>query len=287
MLKTNIDKLVKQSVQGKIHHPIQSFPYRISGDGIPNVLPAIGGITYNVKVGDCAFGWVGDHVEPGVSIRNENKNENVALNLFSCIGNEAMVISGDAKGAKGFVTGKHGGIDHVLIYFKEADLEKMAIDDKILIKAYGQGLQLLDFPEIKIMNIDPDLFLKLGIKEIDGGKIEVPVTCEVPPYLMGSGIGSSNSFSGDYDIMTLDKKEIKKLGLDKLKFGDLVLLKDCDNTYGRGYLKGAVSIGIVIHSDCIKMGHGPGITTIMTCKKELIKGKITSDANIANYLEIK
>lgn len=287
MLKTNINKLVKQSVQGKIHHPVQSFPYRISGDGVPNVLPATGGITYNVKVGDCAFGWVGDHVEPGVSIRNENKNENVALNLFSCIGNEAIVISGDAKGAKGFVTGKHGGIDHVLIYFKEEDLERMAIDDKILIKAYGQGLQLLDFPEIKIMNIDPNLFLKLGIKEIGDGKIEVPVVCEVPPYLMGSGIGSSNSFSGDYDIMTLDRHEIKKLGLDKLKFGDLVLLKDCDNTYGRGYLKGAVSIGIVIHSDCIKMGHGPGITTIMTCKKELIKGKITPDANIANYLEIK
>ncbi|WP_427338911.1 DUF4438 domain-containing protein [Caloranaerobacter sp. DY30410] len=287
MLNTNIDKLVKQSVQGKIHHPIQNFPYRISGDGIPNVLPATGGITYNVKVGDCAFGWVGDHVEPGVSIRNENKNENVALNLFACIGNEAIVISGDSKGAKGFVTGKHGGIDHVLIYFKEEDLEKMAIDDKILIKAYGQGLQLLDFPEIKIMNIDPDLFLKLGIKETDDGKIEVPVVAEVPPYLMGSGIGSSNSFSGDYDIMTLDKEEIKKLGLDKLRFGDLVLLKDCDNTYGRGYLKGAVSIGIVIHSDCIKMGHGPGITTIMTCKKELIKGKIMPDANIANYLGIK
>lgn len=287
MLRTNIDKLVKQSVQGKIHHPVQSFPYRISGDGVPNVLPATGGITYNVKVGDYAFGWVGDHVEPGVSIRNENKNENVALNLFSCIGNEAIVISGDSKGAKGFVTGKHGGIDHVLIYFKEEDLEKMAIDDKILIKAYGQGLQLLDFPEIKIMNIDPDLFLKLGIKEIGDGKIEVPVVAEVPPYLMGSGIGSSNSFSGDYDIMTLDRQEVEKLGLDKLKFGDLVLLKDCDNTYGRGYLKGAVSIGVVIHSDCIKMGHGPGITTIMTCKKELIKGKIIPDANIANYLEIK
>ncbi|QIB26383.1 DUF4438 domain-containing protein [Caloranaerobacter azorensis] len=287
MLKTNIDKLVKQSVQGKIHHPVQRFPYRIDGDGVPNVLPATGGITYNVKVGDCAFGWTGDHVEPGVSIRNENKDENAALNLLACIGNEAIVISGDSKGAKGFVTGKHGGVDHVLIYFEKEDLEKMAVDDKILIKAYGQGLKLLDFPEIKVMNIDPNLFLKLGIKETDDGKIEVPVAAEVPPYLMGSGIGSSNSFSGDYDIMTLDRDEIRKLGLDKLKFGDLVLLRDCDNTYGRGYLKGAVSIGIVIHSDCIKMGHGPGITTIMTCKKELIKGRIASNANIANYLGVK
>lgn len=286
MLKTNIKKLVIQSVQGKIHHPLAPYPYRISHEGEPRVLPATGGITYNVKVGDPAFGWEGDHIEPGVSIRNENSKENGALCLFSCIGNEARVITGDAKGAKGYVTGVHGGIDHVLIYFKEEDLEKMAIGDSILIKAYGQGLKLTDFPSIKVMNIDPDLFMKIGIKE-ENGKIKVPVTAVVPPYLMGSGIGASNAYSGDYDIMTADKDEIIKNGLDKLRFGDLVLLKDCDNTYGRGYLKGAVSIGVVVHSDCIKMGHGPGITTIMTCKEGLIEGVITEDANLANYLNIK
>lgn len=283
MLKTNIEKVVMQSVQGKIHHPINPTPFRVDFNGKAHVLPATGGISYNVKVGDSAFGWSGDHVEPGVSIRNEDKNENGALMIFACIGNEARVVNGEAKGAKGFVIGKHGGIDHVLLQFKQDDLEKMAIDDKILIKGYGQGLKLLGYPEIEVMNIDPRLFLNLPIKEQDG-KVLFPVVAEVPAYLMGSGIGSPTAFSGDYDIMTEDKEEIKRLGLEKLKFGDLVMLKDCDNTYGRGYLKGAVSVGVVIHSDCIKMGHGPGITTIMTCKRDLIQGYIDKNANIVNFI---
>jgi len=286
MLSNNIEKLVIQSVQGKIHHPIALNPYRLSHEGLSYVLPATGGITYNVKVGDSAMGWMGDHVEPGVSIRNEDQKENAALNILSCIGNEAKVTTGDGKGAKGYVTGTHGGIEHVIIYFKEEDLEQIAVDDKILVKSWGQGLSLTDYPEITVMNIDPELFLKLGINEIENGRIEIPVVAEVPPYLMGSGIGSLTAQSGDYDIMTADHEEITKNGLDELRFGDLVLLKDCDNTYGRGYLKGSVSIGVVIHSDCIRMGHGPGITTIMTCKRNLIQGRISKDANIANYLEI-
>ncbi|MTI48596.1 DUF4438 domain-containing protein [Sporosalibacterium faouarense] len=285
MMKTNKDKLVKQSVQGKVHHPMALNPYRLSHEGESMALPATGGITYNVKIGDSAMDWVGDHVEPGVSIKNSDKYANGGLNLLSCIGNEARIVTGDAKGAKGFVTGTHGGIEHVLVYFSEEDLEKMTTDDKILIKSWGQGMKLLDYPDIKVMNIDPELFSKLGIEDLDG-KISVPVVAEVPPYLMGSGIGSSSSYNGDYDIMTADKEEVKKWGLDKLRFGDLVLLRDCDNSYGRGYLKGAISIGVVIHSDCIKMGHGPGITTILTCKENKIIGKVSKSANIANYMGV-
>ncbi|MGB9839068.1 DUF4438 domain-containing protein [Thermovenabulum sp.] len=284
MLRTNIEKTVIQSVQGKIHHPIASSPFRIGHDGSVNILPATGAITYNVNLGDPAFGWTGDHVEPGVSIKNEDTYENNALMVLACIGNEARVITGDAKGAKGVVIGKHGGIEHVLVQFEKEDMEKMAVDDKILIKAWGQGLKLLDYPDVFVMNIDPRLFLNIPILEHEG-VLKVPVVAEVPAYLMGSGIGSSTAFSGDYDIMTADMETVKMLGLERLRFGDLVLLKDCDNTYGRGYLKGAVTVGVVIHSDCIKMGHGPGITTIMTCKHPKIEGIIDENANIKNYLK--
>lgn len=283
MLNTNMEKLVMQSVQGKIHHPQSAFPYRISSVGEPKVLPATGGITYNVKVGDPAMGWVGDHVEPGVTIKNENDSENGALNLLSCIGNTAKVVSGDAKGALGYVTGMHGGVEHVLVYFKEEDLDKMTVDDKILIKAWGQGLELLNYPQIKIMNIDPKLFGLLGIAEEDG-KLIVPVAAEVPSYLMGSGTGAVSAYRGDYDIMTSDAAAIKEYDLDKLRFGDIVLLKDHDNSFGRTYLKGAVTIGVVIHSDCIKSGHGPGITAIMTCREPILKGVKSDKANIADYL---
>lgn len=281
-LKTNRDKVVKWSVMGKIHHPIGGG-YRITHEGVPMVLPATGGISYNVKIGDSAFGWAGDHVEPGVSIRNENKDENAALMTFACIGNEAKVVSGEAAGEKGYVTGMHGGIDHVLICFEQSTLEKLTIDDKIMIKAYGQGLSLDKHPEVKLMSIDPDMFEKMNITEKDG-KLQVPVVAVVPPYLMGSGIGSASAYTGDYDIMTGDEAEIKRLGLDKLKFGDLVLLQDCDNSYGRGYLKGAVSVGVIVHSDCVKAGHGPGVTTIMVSKTSDIEPIIDENANIGKFI---
>ncbi|WP_270940936.1 DUF4438 domain-containing protein [Romboutsia lituseburensis] len=285
MLKTNKDKVVKWSVQGKIHHPVGGN-YRITNDGKPMILPATGGISYNVAIGDSVFNWAGDHVEPGVSIRNENNSENAALMTFACIGNEAKIVSGDAKGKKGYVTGMHGGIDHVLIHFEKDILENLAIDDKIMIKAYGQGLNLPDFENVYVMNIDPDLFEKLNIKE-ENSKLKVNVVAKVPPYLMGSGIGSKSAATdGDYDIMTADMEEIKRLGLDKLKFGDIVLLQDCDNTYGVGFLKGSVSIGVVVHSDCVKSGHGPGVTVIMTSKESVIEGVIDESANIGNYMEM-
>ncbi|WP_283592815.1 DUF4438 domain-containing protein [Paraclostridium bifermentans] len=282
MLKTNKDKVVKWSVQGKIHHPL-ALSYRVTHEGKPVILPSTGGISYNVKIGDCVYGLAGDHVEPGVSIRNEDVRESNALMTFACIGNEAKVVSGEAKGAKGYVTGMHGGIEHVLVHFDEETLKNLAIDDKIMVKAYGQGLKLEGFDDIHIMSIDPNLFEKLGIIEKDG-KIQVPVVAKVPPYLMGSGIGSSSAYTGDYDIMTADFDEIKRLGLDKLKFGDLVLLEDCDNTYGRGYLKGAVSIGVIVHSDCVTLGHGPGVTTIMVSKTPIIEGIIDENANISKYI---
>ena len=85
MLRTNEGRLVKWSVQGKVHHPLGGN-YRITQEGVPMILPSTGGISYNVSVGDPAFGWIGDHVEPGVSIRNENASENDALMTFACIG---------------------------------------------------------------------------------------------------------------------------------------------------------------------------------------------------------
>lgn len=283
-MKTNRDKLVMQSVQGSIKHP--GFGgYRLDTEGKPYVIPATGGITYNVKVGDPAFGLVGDHVEPGVSLYHSDAAALGALNVLSCIGNTAKVITGEAKGKTGYVTGTHGGVEHVMVHFEDEVLDQLTLDDKILIKAYGQGLEISGHPEIKVMSIDPNLFEKLGIEELDG-KIVVPVTKRIPQAFMGSGVGAPFSQRGDYDLITSDGEAIASLGLDELRFGDLVLLEDSDNSYGLGAMKkGAVSIGVVIHSDCIKSGHGPGITIVMTSKKPLIEGKIDPGANIKNYMD--
>jgi len=290
MLRTNKDRLVMISVQGKVSNPVRRVAYTITYDGQPVVVPGVGGITYNIKVGDKAFGWEADHVEPGVStVVNEEKRDappNYAYNTLACAGNQARIISGDAKGAVGIVTGHHGGIEHVLIDFDQETLEKLCIEDKILIKAYGQGLKLLNYPEIKVFNLDPSLLEKMNVKEIDDGTIEVPVTCEIPAKLMGSGLGSASVASGDYDITTADKKMVEKYQLDRIRFGDIVAISDADNSFGRSYKEGAVSIGIVVHSDCVIAGHGPGVATLLTSPAGKIKFRIDGEANIANYLNL-
>jgi len=290
--KTNQDKIVKISVIGEVASPVARSAYRITSDGRPVTLPSVGGITYNLRVGDSAIGWKADHVEPGVSIENKEDDArfkqmaNTSLNILSCVGNEAKVVTGDAKGEIGIVVGKHGGIEHVMVDFSEEVMEKLVIGDKMMIKAYGQGLELLDFPEIKVMNIDPGFLNKIDFSEKDG-KLVIPVTHKVPAKIMGSGLGADEVYTGDYDIQLFDEATNREFGLDDLRFGDLVAILDADHSYGRIYKKEAVSVGIVVHSDCVISGHGPGVTTLFTSTKGMIEPIIDSGANIASILELR
>lgn len=293
MLKTNVDKLVKISAFGEVVSPvIGRSVYNVSAEGVPMVLPGVGGITYNIRVGDPACGWEADHVEPGVSVENKENDPrfgqgaNAAFNVLSCVGNEAFVMTGEAKGAKGVVTGKHGGIEHVLVDFQPETLEKLMLGDKVLVKAFGVGLKLPDFPQIIVMNMDPR-FLKALNPKPKGDKLEVPVTHIVPAATMGSGLGANQTYSGDYDIQLFDKGVTKKYGLENLRLGDVVAIMDADHSFGRIYKQGAVSVGIVVHTNCVTSGHGPGVTTLFTSSKGKIIPKIDAKTNIATLLKLR
>ena len=142
-------------------------------------------------------------------------------------------------------------------------MEKLVIGDKFLIKAYGVGLKLLDAPEVTVMNLDPR-FLKAMETKVSDGKLEVPVTHLVPAATMGSGLGANQCYSGDYDIQLFDEDIKNRYELDDIRLGDLVAIIDADHTFGRIYKHGAVSVGIVVHTNCIIAGHGPGVTTLFT-----------------------
>ncbi|MFP4459988.1 MAG: DUF4438 domain-containing protein [Candidatus Zixiibacteriota bacterium] len=288
MIKTNKKNLVKMAISGKVSPPERSARFGVDSDGKPFFVPGTGGICYNVIVGDRAFGWAGDHVEPGVSTRATKKSrdgQNAAYNFLACIGNEAKLVSGDAKGELGRVTGHHGGSERVMVDFGEETMEKMTHDDSLIIKSFGQGLELSDYPEIRVSNIDPELLEKMNIEEKDG-KLYIGVTHFIPAKLMGSGVGSTMVGAGDYDIMTQDKELVKELGIDKIRFGDIVAIMDHDNVYGRAYRTNAVTIGVVVHSDCKFSGHGPGVTTFLSSRDQQIKPFIDSDSNIAKLLGI-
>ncbi|MGD6809776.1 MAG: DUF4438 domain-containing protein [Candidatus Bathyarchaeia archaeon] len=292
MLRTNREKLIKISVMGEIASPTTKNVYNISATGIPCILPGVGGITYNLRVGDLACGWEADHVEPCVSTDNKENDArsgnapNTAYNLLSCVGNQAVVASGDAKGSVGTVTGKHGGIEHVLLDFKPEILDKLLIGDQIQIKAYGTGLKLLDFPEIKLSNMDPCLLDAIN-PQVNGEKLEVPVTHLIPAAIMGSGLGANQVNSGDYDIQLFDDSVVKQFGLEDLRLGDLVAIMDADHSYGRIYRQGAVSIGVVVHTNCVTAGHGPGVTSLMTSASGNFVPQINQKANLASLLKLR
>jgi len=287
MLKTNKDRVVEFLLQCKPGPPRTRAQWGVDHQGAPFILPSIGGISINVGVGDPAFGWAGDHVEPSVSCTANTKkpfeHPNVSLQVYACAGNEATVISGEAKGSAGYAIGHHGGSEHVVVEFPRAVKKRLSYDDKIIIRGRGQGLQLLDYPDISLFNLDPELLEKLSIVEADG-KLRVPVTTIAPAACMGSGVGATQPAKGDYDIMTSDPETVAEYKLDKMRFGDFVALLDHDNRYGRAYRKGAITIGIIVHSDCLFSGHGPGVTTLMTCASPLIEPVIDPSANIADLL---
>ncbi len=293
MLRTNRDKLVKISVIGEVVSPtISRSIYRVSADGEPLILPGTGGITYNVRVGDPACGWMGDHVEPGVSLENrvsDSRNpqgQSRALNVLSCIGNKATVVKGDAKGEEGVVVGKHGGIEHVMVDFQPETMEKLVLEDRVMVKAYGVGMKLLDIPDVRVFNMSPEFLDAIDPMIVDG-KLQVPVTHQVPAAIMGSGLGRNQVSSGDYDITMFCEETVEEHGLGDVRLGDLVAITDADQSYGRIYRRGAVSIGIVTHSNSYVAGHGPGVTSLFTSKTGKIEPVIDEKANIAHYLKLR
>jgi len=270
------------SVSGVVWHPKFGGRPRVNVDGQAYFVPGTGGIVYNVKIGDPCLGWASDHLEPGVSTRHKDNDHNSSYQMLSCIGNEATVKSGEAKGEKGFVTGKHGGCDHVIIHFPQETLEKLNIDDNIGVKAVGQGMALLDYPDIILRNMSPVLLEKMNIQEVNG-KLKVGVAKIAPAAIMGSGLGAGTSASGDYDITLFDDGIAEEYGLKDLRFGDIVAIQNADNRFGYSYRTGACSIGVVVHGECFGSGHGPGVATLITSKLPMIEPFIDTGANLADY----
>ena len=291
-LRTNEDKLVEFIVLAETYSTL-GHPglWRIQPNGQPIVVPnAWGGMKLNVRVGDPATGWAADHTEPGVSVKNAESNDiskgsNAGLNAVACIGNEATVVSGDVKGKKGVVTGKHRGIEHVVLDFTRQIKEGLIPGDKIKIIGVGLGLKLLDWPGIELMNMSPNLLKNMHIGQ-KGDKLTVPVTHLVPAEIIGSGSGYLEAYTGDLDMEMFDKASVEKYGLEDLKLGDYVAILDHDHTFGYVYRPGAISISIVIHGDSVGAGHGPGLTTLFTSGTGLIEPVIDPKANIVHTLNL-
>lgn len=282
MIRTNREHLVEMAVGGEVWPAALRAAYRPNAEGIAGVFMGTAGVILNARVGDPAYGWAADHVEPAVSIRNREDGPEHALHYLACIGNRAEMTSGEAKGARGVVTGEHA---HILVDFEPDVLEKICIGDQVLIRAIGMGLELSDYPDISVRKMSPELFDALRIEELGDGRIRVPVAAEIPAYLMGSGAELGADYV-DQDMTTNDRQTLAELGLDQLRIGDILAVRDHDHTMNRGYREGAITIGLINHGDSFMTGHGPGIMDLLSCATDKIEFTIDKSANLAPYLAI-
>lgn len=295
MIKSNADKLIEQSVLGEITQPHvgEAMAYRVGYDGTPFVGAGCGGINYNVRVGDSAFGWAaGDRAEPAVSIRYPDRHGNAALMALSCIGNEATVVSAaldgkdvKVKGASGMVIGKHGGIGHVLINFPKRVTERLCVGDRIQVRASGLGMQIVEFPEIRVTNCGPKLFKALN-PSVKASKVRVQVSKVIPGKLVGAGLGTSNPQMGDFDIQSVSPEAIKEYDLASLRLGDIVAVTDQDASFGPRFQQGAITIGAIVHGASTVSGHGPGVCPLFSSPDGRLEPIITRKANLADLLPL-
>ncbi|MBL8137191.1 MAG: DUF4438 domain-containing protein [Acidobacteria bacterium] len=282
-LKWNTSELVEMAVAGQVSQPaIRQGAYLHWPDGRATTLPGMYGIVYNARVGDRAFGWAGDHVEPGVSIAHADERADYALHYLTCIGNEAEVTSGLARGARGIVTGEHA---RLLVDFPPDVLERMTIGDTIQIRAKGRGLKLEGHPALEFKKTSPALAEAFGLR-VEGGRVICPVAMELPPRIMGSGAELNAEFV-DQDLMSGDRALMAELGIDQMRLGDLIAIRDVDHRFGRSYRPGWVAICLCIHGDSVLTGHGPGILTLITGPAEALDFTIDPAANIATTLAIR
>jgi Domain of unknown function (DUF4438) len=277
-----------QAVMGQIAHPVgRPNPYRVGQDGVARILPGTGGITINRRIGDSSVGLAADHVEPGAALHNNGRKiiggrdgPNLAMLTSACVGNRARVATGPATGAIGLVTGKHGGVNHLLVDFDPEILMRLNIGDHVQIYACGLGLRLTDFPDVSVTNCAPSLLRRWGLSS-RGGVLEVSVTHVLPAAILGSGLGKNTVWRGDVDIQLFDAASRRRHGLETLRFGDLVAVTDSDTRYGPAYRGGRTTIGVIVHSDSTVSGHGPGMTALFTGPASRLRPIRNGGANIA------
>lgn len=283
MIRTNEEQLVQIAIAGDISAPaFARGPFLPDNDGLAVVRPGMYGFVYNVRVGDPAFGWQGDHVEPGASIDHPDSGIHHALHYLTCMGNEAVITSGLAAGAKGVVVGEHA---RILVDLDPEVHDLLNVGDTIQIKAKGRGLKLLDFPNVELKKMSPELLHAMNIR-VEDGRLVVPVAMELPVKVMASG-AELNAEYVDQDLTSGDRAYMRESGIDQLRLGDLVVIDDADHYWGRGYRRGYRAIALCIHGDSVMTGHGPGILTLMAGTADDITWTIDPQANIARYLNIR
>jgi hypothetical protein len=237
-------------------------PYRVAADGRPYVPVGDGGIVLGVHLGDGVFDAAGDHVAPGVTLGHPDQAARHALTSFACAGNEVVVRGGRATGARGRVLGKRGEAGRVIAVFDQDVLSALAPGDALLVRGFGQGSvppAAAAGSGVVVVNNDPHVHDRVGVRF--GARTQVPVRAVVGSQLVGNGIGRPVQ-QWDLDL-SVTAATSGRWGLDQLRLGDLVAVRDLDVRFNTGFRRGWCTVGIVVHGGSPMPGHGPGMMPVL------------------------
>ncbi len=284
-ISTNKDRLLTIAAQGEIAPAEPSRGYSTTWDGKPKMMIGIGGINHNLKVGDYVFGPAnGDRATVGVAvIGTGDERAKGTWQVITSIGNSVTVWSGKAEGSKGFIVGKVDG--YVLVHYEDDVLDKLSIGDTLQAKASGIGLEIQGHDDVFAHGITPEILEKVVTQRADE-KLEVTVVKEIPAEIVGQGPGRS-SLSGNYNIQTCYPPDIEEYGLNELRYGDLVLLKNIQTDYGKGYFRGGATLGVVVTGPSDESGLGIGVTPILSNSFGKLTARIDPSANIGKHIGIE
>jgi hypothetical protein len=248
-----------------------STPYRVSADGTPYVPVGDGGVALGVRLGESVWARDADHAAPGACLIHPDEGARHALTVYSCIGNQVVVRTGLAAGARGLVVGKRGEAGRVIVSLAQEDLARLRPADQIAVRAYGQGWRPAGFPaEVTVLNTAPAALAALPITVTGDDRVLAGVRMIAASKLAGNGIGRPAA-GWDLDLQ-LDALSAGpdsgggagSGGVGRVLLGDLLAVSDLDARWNMGYRRGWLTVGLVVHGASPLPGHGPGITPILT-----------------------
>ena len=179
---TNAARLVRTRLAG-VGSPASANAVG-SPAGRAEVLPGQGGVLTSVQLGDAATGWCSDHLEVGASVQHPEPAADQALQVLACVGNQAVVLDGPAALARGMVAGKHSGL---MIAFPPSALALIGPGDRVVVEAFGAGLQLTGEDQVVLHSCDPALLGWLLDGTEPGGRLRVRIAAQFSREAAGAG----------------------------------------------------------------------------------------------------
>ncbi len=124
------------------------------------------GIVYNARVGDPAYGWAGDHVEPGREPRPprlRRRPRHALSGLYRQRG-----LCGQAARRAAPTASSRANTPGCWSILPPDVLELLTVGDRIVIKTCGRGMKLLDHPGVLVKKAGPNLIEQWGLRDCAG-----------------------------------------------------------------------------------------------------------------------